>query len=416
MDKDTALTDALHLAYEREEPYRALSMPVYHTASYDFQTAEAMEEAFCGRSADYVYSRIANPTVQYFEQRVQKMTGALGVMAFNSGMAAISNALVAVAQSGTNIVTSHHLFGNTYGLMRDTLRSFGVEMRCCDLTDVEAVRANVDEQTCALFVEIITNPQMEVADLSALSTVCRERHVPLMADTTLVPFTAFDAKAFGVDIEVLSTTKYVSGGGTSLGGLIIDYGTFDWQHSPKLSAYVSRFGNDKAFTGRLRCEIARNLGASLNPHAAYMQTLGLETLALRYERQATTCLTLARRLQTLPDIVSVNYTGLSDNPFYEISTKQFGALAGAMLTFELRSRAACYKLINHLKCFRRATNLFENKSLAIHPASTIFGNFTPEARQAMNVYDTTIRLSIGMEDAETLFEDIVQALRYADAS
>lgn len=399
----------LHTPFERPDAYKALAMPVYNSVSYEFETAEAMEVAFLGNSSDPTYSRITNPTVNYFETRVQAMTGALSVTALNSGMAAISNVMMATGRAGGNIVTSSHLFGNTYSLFRTTLAAFGVEARFCDLTDPEAVSKHIDKNTFALFLEVITNPQLEVADLKQLSGIAKAAGVPLIADSTIVPFSAFRAKEHGVDIEVVSSTKYISGGATSLGGLIVDYGTFDWAKSNTLAPLAKQFGH-KAFTVRMRKEIHRNMGAYMTPQAAYMQTLGLETMSLRFERQASTCLELAKRLQRLDGIESVNYTGLPDHPFHALSTAQFGTLPGAVLTFDLSSRAACFAFLNRLKLICRATNLFDNKSLIIHPASTIFGTFTEEQRAGMDVSQKTIRLSVGLESADDLLNDIKQAL------
>ena len=385
-------------------------MPVYHTAAYEFETAEEMEAAFCGRTAGHAYSRITNPTVQYFEQRIQAVTGALSVTALNSGMAAISNALITLASTGANIVTSAHLFGNTYSFLKSTLGAFGVEVRFCDLTCLEEVERQIDENTCALFLEVITNPQLEVVDLKALAGIVHSAGVPLLADTTAVPFHVFRAADFGVDIEIVSSTKYISGGATCIGGLIIDYGTFDWGHSGKLAVLSTETGKE-AFTAKLRREIHRNLGAYMTPQVAYMQTLGLETMEVRFARQAETCLKLARCLQELPEVESVNYTGLETNPFYELSIRQFGSLPGAMLTFDLPSREICFRFINRLRIIRRATNLFDNKTLAIHPASTIYGLFTEEQRRDMDISQKTIRLSVGLERTDDLLEDIIQALK-----
>ena len=409
MKKQGFETRVLHTSYEREDVYGALAMPVYNTAAYEFETAEAMEAAFCGRTADHAYSRITNPTVQHFENCIRSVTGALGVTALNSGMAAISNALITVAYAGSNVVTSSHLFGNTYSFLKNTLAAFGVECRCCDLTNMDEVRAQVDEHTCALFLEVITNPQLEVADLKKLAAIAHEKGVPLIADTTVVPFHVFQADKFGVDIEIVSSTKYISGGATSIGGLIVDYGSFDWSRSQKLAGMSRDFGK-AAFATKLRKEIHRNLGAYMTPQVAYMQTLGLETMEVRYARQAGSCLQLARGLQDLDGIESVNYTGLESNPFYLISKEQFGSLPGAMLTFELASREDCFRFMNRLKLIRRATNLFDNKTLAIHPASTIYGSFSPEQRLSMDVSDKTIRLSVGLECPDDLLEDIKQAL------
>ena len=386
-------TQAIHTHFQRRDAYNALSMPVYHTAAYEFDNANRMADAFCGRSDDPDYSRVMNPTVTFFENKVRTLTGAYNVIAFSSGMAAISNTLLTLAEAGRKIVTSRHLFGNTYTLITATLRRFGVEAVLCDLTDLHAVERAVDDRTCALFLEIITNPQMEVADLQALARITRSRGIPLVADTTLIPFTCFDAHALGVDIEIVSTTKYLSGGATSIGGLVADYGT------------ASGFGR------RMHTETLFNLGAYMTPHVAYMHTLGLETLDARYRIQSASALRLAEGLRQHPAVRTVNYVGLPDNPFHSLARRQFGPTAGAMLTFELGSRDACYRFIDRLRLICRATNLFDNKSLAIHPASTIFGNFTHEQRRSMDVRDTLIRLSVGLEDPDDLFDDLSQALQ-----
>lgn len=386
-------TKAIHTRFQSRDAYNSLSMPVYHTAAYEFDDADEMADAFCGRTNMPDYSRVMNPTVTFFENKVKALTGAEDVIALSSGMAAISNTLLCVAAAGKNIVTSRHMFGNTYALVSGTLSRFGIEARLCDLTDVEAVARRIDGNTCCVYLEIITNPQMEVADLQALAQVAHEKNVPLIADTTAIPFTEFCSHDFGVDVEVVSSTKYLSGGATSIGGLVVDYGTCP------------------GFGKRMRTEMLLNLGAYMTPHVAYMQTIGLETLDARYRIQSANTLELARKLCGLAAVKRVNCVGLEDNPFYALAQKQFGATAGAMITIDLEDKEACFRFINGLKLIRRATNLFDSKSLAIHPASTIFGPFTDEQRRSMDVLDTTIRLSIGLEDVDDLFEDIEQALK-----
>lgn len=384
---------AVSLPYERRDAYGALSMPVYNAVAYEFDTAKDMADAFTGRVIAPDYSRTANPTVTNFERRVKALTGAKDVTAMNSGMAAISMTMLALTASGKNIVTSRHMFGNTFDLLYNTLRRFGIETRLVDLTNVDEVERSIDANTCCVFMEIITNPQMEVADIKAIAEVAHRHQVPLVVDTTVIPFTEFSVHSLGADIEVVSSTKYISGGATSLGGLIIDYGTV------------------KGFQQRIKGEILFNFGAYMTPHAAYMQTLGLETLAARYAMESANTLELARRMQLMPGIVSVNYVGLADNPYHELAQRQFGPTAGAMICFDLESQEACFNFLNNLKVIHRATNLFDNKTLAIHPYSTIFGNFTAEERANMDVFDTTIRISVGLEDVDDLAEDMEQALR-----
>ena len=385
-------TQAIHVPYKRRDAYDALSMPVYNAVAYEFDNAQVMSDAFCNRIDAPDYSRCENPTVSNFEERVKALTGAKNVIALNSGMAAISNTIMALAAQGKNVVTSKHLFGNTFSLLMSTLRKFGVGCKLADLTDPEAVEAVINENTCCIFLEIITNPQMEVADLSKLAEIAHAHHIPLVADTTTIPFTMFSSHDLGVDIEVVSSTKYVSGGATSLGGLVIDYGT------------TPHFGEV------MKNEMLFNLGAYMTPQVAFLQTMGLETLDARYRVQSSNALALARKLQTLPQIKRVNYVGLEDNPFHELAQRQFGTTAGAMVCIDLESKDACFSMIDHLKLIHRATNLFDNRTLAIHPASTIFGLFPDKMKKAMDVNDTTIRLSIGLEDVDDLFEDIKQAL------
>lgn len=385
-------TRAIHQPYKRRDAYDALSMPVYNAVAYEFDNAQLMSDVFCGRVSAPDYSRVGNPTVENLEQRVKGITGATDVVAFNSGMAAISAVFIALAQQGKNIVSSRHMFGNTYSLLTSTLKRFGVEARLCDLTNVEQVEQQLDDNTCCVYLEIMTNPQLEVVDIVALAALAHQRGIPLVADTTLIPFTEFSAKALGVDAEVVSSTKYISGGATSLGGLVIDYGTF------------------QPLGRALRGELLFNFGAYMTPQAAYLQTVGLEVLDARYRIQGTNALELAKQLQKLPQIKHVNYVGLPDNPYHELAKKQFGNTAGAMITIDLDSKEACFAMINKLKLIHRATNLFDNRTLAIHPASTIYGAFTDEQRREMDVNDSTIRLSIGLEDVDDLLDDIKQAL------
>ena len=389
MKKQTIAIDG---HFVRPDAYCSLAVPIYTNVSFEFDDAAAMADAFTGRTKDPDYARVENPTVTNLENRVRELTGAAHVTGYNSGMAAISNALFAVAAQNKNIVTSRHLFGNTLALVTTTLMPFGVKPRLRDLTDLDQVEAAIDGNTCCVYLEIVTNPQLEVADLKSIAEIAHRKAVPVIADSTVIPFTETNLKSLGVDIEVLSSTKYLSGGGTSLGGLVIDYGSF-----PEINK-------------RIKGDLLFNIGAYMNPYSAYQQTLGLETLDVRYKRQAANAQHVAEGLTEIDGIERVTYIGLKDNPFYELARKQFGPTSGAMIAIDLASKQACFSFINRLKLIHRATNLFDSRTLAIHPASTIFGLFPERQLEQMDVRQTTIRLSIGLEDPDDILDDIRQAL------
>ena len=385
-------TKAIHTTFAHRDPYGALSIPVYNSVAYEFEDAQTMSDTFRGLIVEPDYSRTMNPTVTHLENKVKDITGASNVTAFNSGMAAISNTLIALSGQGSTILTSRHLFGNTVALMNTTLKRFGVRTKRVDLTKPEEVADAMDDSVCCIFLEIMTNPQLEVAPLKMLADIAHRHNVPLVTDSTMIPFTEHQLHNLGVDIELVSSTKYVSGGATSLGGLVIDYSA------------------PESFRQSISQEMLFNLGAYMTPHAAYMQTIGLETLHARYAVQSSNALLLAKKLKGIEQIKSVGYVGLPDNPYHEIAHEQFGKTAGAMLTIDLNDREQCFRFINNLKLIKRATNLFDNRTLAIHPASTIFGNFTDDERREMDVRDTTIRISVGLEDVDDIYEDIIQAL------
>jgi len=384
-------TKAIHTTFAHRDPYGALSIPVYHSVAYEFEDAQTMSDTFRGLIVEPDYSRTMNPTVTHLENKVKEITGASNVTAFNSGMAAISNTLIALSGQGRTIITSRHLFGNTVALMNTTLKRFGVRTKRVDLTKPEEVADTMDDSVCCIFLEIMTNPQLEVAPLKILADIAHRHNVPLVADSTMIPFTEHQLHNLGVDIELVSSTKYVSGGATSLGGLVIDYSA------------------PESFRQSISQEMLFNLGAYMTPHAAYMQTIGLETLHARYAVQSNNALTLAKKLKGIEIINNVGYVGLPDNPYHEIAHEQFGKTAGAMLTIDLNDREQCFRFINNLKLIKRATNLFDNRTLAIHPASTIFGNFTDDERREMDVRDTTIRISIGLEDVDDIYEVLLSA-------
>ena len=396
--------------FARPDVYGAINMPVYRNAAFEFADAETIAAAFQNRLTDaHTYSRITNPTVANLENKIRAASGGEYVLALASGMAAISNTFLAIASAGSNIVASPHLFGNTYSFLKFTLSAFGVEVRFVDTDQLHEIGDAIDENTCAFFAELITNPHMEIADLDAISGLLRRRKVPMIIDTTIIPWWGFNARAHGVDVEIVSTTKYVSAGATGIGGVIVDYGTHSWENSKRLCDVPHAKGLSR-FAYKLRSEIGRNIGACMSPDTAYQQALGMESLKVRYEKMAQTACELAIYFSTHPKIKRVNYPKLPLSPYKALSDKMFTGNPGAMFTVNLASKEACYKFMNELKLIRRATNLFDNKTLVIHPESTIYGTFPYEIKQEIGITDNLLRFSVGLEEFDDLKKDINSGL------
>jgi O-acetylhomoserine (thiol)-lyase len=403
-------TKAVHGGIPRKEVYGALRTPVYDTVAFEHDTARSLQLAFEGKNPSHVYSRISNPTVQDFEQKIRLLSDSSAVLAVASGMAAISNTLFALAETGSNIVTTRRLFGNSLSLLEKTFAPWGLEIKFADMSSPDEVENAIDSNTRAIFLESITNPQLEVADCQQLGRLSKKHGIPLIVDNTLMTPYLFNTKTAGVDIELLSTTKYISGGATTLGGVIIDNGTFDWKQSPRLRDIAVKAG-PMAFIATLRQEVFRNVGACMSPHNAYLQSLGIETMSLRIDKSCTNAQVIAQYLEDQPSVKAVHYPGLASSPFHEISSRQFHGRYGGLLTFDLRDQAECFAFLDNLELIRRATNVNDNKTLILHPFSTIFAEYSEEEKNRMGVRSTMIRLSVGIEDSEDLIDDLERGLK-----
>ncbi len=402
-------TKAIHQKFPKKDPNGSLQIPIYDSVAFEFDNSNDIELAFLGKKPYHTYSRMSNPTLEYFEQKIRALTNSLGVVSFSSGMAAISNLFLTVLSSGDNVITSNHLFGNTVSLLEKSLKPWGLDVKYGDLNDPESIVKLIDDKTRLIYFETITNPQLEIVDIEKITKIAKEHNILVAVDSTLTPLYFCDFKKLGVNIEVISSTKYISCGATTLGGVIIDHGNFNWKVYPKLCEDWTKFG-PFTFINRLKKEIYRNFGACLSPHNAFLQSVGLETLALRIERSNENAIKVAQHLNKLDKIHNVNYPGLPNNKFNGLAVKQFGNLFGGLITFELTSKAECYKFMDSLQIIRRATNLNDNKTLIIHPSSTIFSDFDSDKKISMDVKDTMLRLSIGIEDSEDIIDDIDQAL------
>jgi O-acetylhomoserine (thiol)-lyase len=411
MKKKGFTTRSLNVPYPKTDPHKALQMPVYGAQAFEFDTAEQIAANFRGEYIAHVYSRSSNPTVEYFEVKLRELTGAHAVLAVSSGMAAIADAIFAIAGAGDNIISGHHLFGHTYSFMQQTLAGLGISVRFSPLEDPEEIESLIDDQTRAIFFETVTNPQLEIADISMLANVASRNKLLLIADSTLTPPNVFEARNHGVNIEVMSTTKYISGGATSFGGAIADYGNFPWDLNPAVAPFSGKFGRN-ALIARLRKNIYRNTGGSMSAHTAALQIAGLDLLELRVDRCYHNCLALGHFLQNRPEVKRIDYPGLNGSPYFERSQKYFRGIPGTIMTFDLESEAACFAFMNRLKTIRRATNLNDNKTLIIHPWSTIYAEFPESERSKMAIRPTMMRLSVGIEEPDDLIEDMSAALNY----
>ncbi|MGD9558517.1 MAG: aminotransferase class I/II-fold pyridoxal phosphate-dependent enzyme [Mangrovibacterium sp.] len=402
-------TRSLNVPFPRKDPYRSLDMPVYESVAFEFDSSEEMAVCFRGDKAAHVYSRTSNPTVEYFEIKMRTLTGARQSLALTSGMAAIANAVLALCKAGDNIISGRNLFSHSWFLFSKSLANYGLETRFADMGNVEEVEQLIDKNTRLIYLETVTNPQLDIADLEKLAQIANLHHILLITDSTLTPPVIFHSSGLGVHVEVMSTTKFISGGATSFGGIILDNGNYDWARNPNLADLAEKYGKE-AFIAALRKNYYRHTGAPMTAQTAHYQIMGLDTLELRFNRCYENCVALGRFLTEHPSVVQVTYPGLSDSEGYPLALKQFSGKPGTILSFDLKSQKACFDFMDRLQIIRRATNLNDNKSLIIHPYSTIYAEFTEEEKRAAGIRDTMIRLSVGIEDAGDLAADISEAL------
>lgn len=410
MKKTGFTTTALNVPFAKQDPHKALQMPLYESVAYEFDSAEQIEANFRGEYIAHVYSRTASPTVEYFELKLKALTQSSGVIAVSSGMAAITNTIMAVTKTGDNFISGNRLFGHTLALFQNTLSEFGLKTRFSDLSSVSEIEKLIDKNTRAIYFETVTNPQLDIVDIEMLSALAKKHNLVLIADSTNTPPNVFNGGKFGINIEVMSTTKYISGGATSFGGAIVDHGNFDWNLNPNTATYTQKFKNN-AFLMKVRKNVYRNTGGSMAPQTARFQIQGLDILELRVEKCYQNCLALGKFLNNHPRVRVVSYPGLENDERYPLAQKYFNGVPGTIMSFELESKAACYTFMNKLQIIRRATNLNDNKSLIIHPHSTIYAEFTEEERIAACINDRMMRLSVGIENVADIISDIEEALK-----
>jgi O-acetylhomoserine (thiol)-lyase len=392
-------------------PFGATKMPIVQSSAFAYNTAEELEDLFKGRAIGQVYTRIGNPTLESLEKRLAVVEDGIAAIVTASGMAAITTAVMAIVRSGDEILSSSSLFGGTYSLFNDTLSNYGIATRFLDPTDLAALEAAITDSTRLIFVETIGNPKMDVPDIAAFAAIARKYGIPLMVDATVsTPYLA-RVKELGADIVIHSTSKFINGTANSIGGAIIDAGTFNWNSDkfPHFEQFHRKYRNF-AFTARTRKLIHKDFGACAAPMNSFLLGEGLETLALRMERHCANALRVAQFLNSHEKVSWVNYPGLPDSPFFEVATRQFKGRYGGVLTFGLADKASAFRFINGLSLAKNLANIGDTKTLVIHPASTICADYTAEVKALMGVSEELVRVSVGIEDIEDILEDFAAAL------
>jgi O-acetylhomoserine (thiol)-lyase len=414
---------ALHHGYTSEDTTKAAAVPIYQTTSFTFDDTQHGADLFDLKVAGNIYTRIMNPTTDVLEQRIAAMEGGIGALAVASGMSAITYAIQCICQVGDNIVSTSQLYGGTYNLFAHTFPKQGIEARMLSHDDFDGFEKAIDENTKAIFCESIGNPAGNVVDIVRLAEIANKHGVPLMVDNTVA--TPFLCRPFelGADIVIHSLTKYIGGHGTSIGGVIVDSGKFDWvankarfpvMNEPDPSyhgvVYTEALG-EAAYIGRCRVVPLRNTGAAISPMNAFQIMQGLETLGLRMERHCENAETLAAYLNAHEKVKWVNYAALPDSPYYGMCQKITGGKASGILSFGVEGGAdAGGRVFDALQMILRLVNIGDAKSLACHPASTTHRQLNDEELAAAGVSADLVRISVGIENIVDIIADVEQAL------
>jgi len=416
-------TLAVHGGQELDPTTLSRAVPIYQTTSYGFRDTDHAANLFALKEFGNIYTRIMNPTTDVFEKRIAALEGGVGALATASGQAAISYAIWNIAGAGDEIVSATSLYGGTYNLFAHTFPKLGIKVHFVDPADPENFRRAITPKTKALYLETIGNPKGDVPDIERIAAIAHENGIPLIVDNTFPTPYLLRPIDYGADIVVHSATKFIGGHGTSIGGVIIDSGKFDWAASGKFPGltepdpsyhglrYVETFGN-LAYIIKARVQLLRDIGASLSPFNAFLFLQGLETLHLRMERHSENALKVARFLEGHPAVEWVNYPGLPSHPSYELAKKYLPKGQGAILSFEVKGGVeAGKKLINAVRLFSHLANVGDSKSLIIHPASTTHQQLSPQEQLLTGVTPGLVRLSVGTEAIEDILYDLDEALK-----
>ncbi len=408
-DKIGFCTKLLHGSGAQRYAQREILPPISQVTAFSYESMEELEKVFAHKSMGYAYSRIGNPTLSAFEQKICELEGGMGAVSCSSGMSAISSALLAICESGDEIIAGSGLYGGSIDLFHD-LEKLGIHTRFADRLDRETIGSLVTERTRAVFGELISNPSLTVLDLEEASEAAHEAGIPLLVDsTTATPYLANPLR-MGADIVIHSTSKYINGGGNAIGGIIIDSGHFPWNFEKHTALSEFRKYGRMAFLLRLRADLWENLGGCMAPMNAFLSFIGADTLGLRMERICENADALARALNE-EEGITVSYLTLPDHPCHAYVEKQLRGYGGGILTFRAGSKERAFRIINHLKYALIASNIGDLRTLVIHPASTLYVHSGKEGTEAAGVFEDTVRVSVGIEDKEDLVADFINAVR-----
>ncbi len=407
-------TLAIHGGFESDGGTGTSTPPIYQTVSYSYKTAQELADVFAGRAPGYIYTRIANPTTYALERRLAQLEGGVGCIATSSGMAAITALAIGLLRTGDELVAASGIFGGTVSLFINTLGRFGIKTTLVDAGSTEQFAKAINENTKLIFVETIGNPRMDVPDIPAIASISKGANIPLIVDNTVTTPFLMKPKEFGADIVVHSTSKFINGHGTAIGGAIIDTCNYDWSAGPfEDIKQLSKRAGELAFLAHLRNLIYRDLGGCAAPMNSFLMLQGLETLAGRMEKHCSNASRLAEYLRGHEKVDWVNYPGLADSEFYDRVLKLFGGRGGGLLTFGLGNKEKAFRFIDSVKLAKNLANLGDAKTLVLHPSSTIFHEFSAEEQKRMEVTEDMVRVSVGIEDFEDIRNDFEQAIKKA---
>lgn len=417
-------TKQLHVGQENPDPATdARAVPIYQTSSYVFHNSQHAADRFALRDAGNIYGRLTNPTQDAFEQRIAALENGVAALAVASGAAAVTYTFQNLASSGDHIVSAKTIYGGTYNLLAHTLTQYGISTTFVDPDNLEEIRGAIKENTKAVFIETLGNPNSNVTDIQAVADIAHENKIPLVIDNTFGTPYLIRPIEHGADIVVHSATKFIGGHGTAIGGVIVDGGKFDWEASGKFASLTepnpsyhgisfTKAVGAAAFVTKIRAILLRDMGAAVSPFHAFLFLQGLETLSLRVERHVENTLKVVDYLSKHPKVEHVNHPSLEDAPTHELYERYFPDGGGSIFTFEIKGGAAeAQRFIDNLQVFSLLANVADVKSLVIHPASTTHSQLSEEELEDQGIKPNTIRLSIGIEHIDDIIFDLEEAFK-----